>query len=541
VEGRVHQAINGALLNMNHLLLMIAVVALLPGASLAKVLTLPRVFCDHMMLQRELPVPVWGTANAGDEITISFAGQKKKCLADANGNWIANLDPMPASAEPRELNITANNPESGTTTLKCADVLVGEVWLCSGQSNMHFIMGERDKFPGVERGDEEIAKPERPGLRIFSDDGDKVWENRGWQRCGGEALARFSATAFFFGNALHRDLQVPVGLINISRDGTTIQVWTRREFALRNPFTRHYVELEAKHRDEILAFTKAQRDARLARQSGRTDVKEPVPLKSEVEISRFARLSKLYNSLVEPLAPYTLRGVIWYQGESNCSSFETAQAYGSMLPDLIEGWRDRWQQPQMPWYVMQLPCYAGAESANWPWVRQGQWEAAHTQLNVGLANYCDVADATLLHPPQKLQAGERLARLALAKTYGKAIPCEGPKLKSLRREAASLVAEFDDGGAAITLKGGSWNDVELAGNDGVYHPAKATFKGAIAMITCDVVSVPKAIRYGWRAVFTPSLFNGAGLPAAPFAMLIGNDGKLQPGVVAAGRPQPRPL
>jgi sialate O-acetylesterase len=522
---------------MNRLLLMIAMVALLPGASLAKALTLPRVFCDHMVLQRESPVPVWGTANAGDEITVSFAGQKKKCRADANGNWTASLDPMPASAEPRELSITAINPKSGTKTLKCTDVLVGEVWLCSGQSNMHFIMGKRDKFPGVEQGDEEIAKPERSGLRIFSDDGDKVWENRGWQRCGGEALARYSATAFFFGNLLHRELQVPVGLISISRDGTSVQVWTRREFALRDPFTKRHVELQAKHRAEINAFTKALRDARMARQSGRTDVREPVPLNNELELSRFSRIAKLYDSLIEPLAPYAIRGVIWYQGESNCSSLESAQAYGSMLRSLIEGWRDRWHQPQMPWHVMQLPCYAGAESENWPYVRQGQWEAAQALSNVDLATYCDVADPTLLHPPQKLAVGERLARLALAKTYGKAIPCEGPKLKSLRREAASLIAEFDEGGAAITLKGGAWSDVEIAGNDGVYRPAKATFKGAIATIKCDAVSEPKAIRYGWRAVFTPSLFNGAGLPAAPFAMFIGDDEKPQPGLVAPARPQ----
>jgi len=523
---------------MNRFLSIVAILALFHGAPLASALTVPRIFCDHMVLQRELPVPVWGTANAGDEIVVTFAGQTRKVRADADGMWTASLDPMPASAEPRELTITSSSPKSGTKTLKCNDVLVGEVWLCSGQSNMHFIVGKRDKFPGVEHGEEEIAMPERPGLRIFSDDGDKVWEDRGWQRCGGEALARFSATSFFFGNALHRELQVPAGLINVSRDGTSIQVWTRREFALRNPFTRHYVELEAKHRDDIIAFTKAQRDARLARQAGRTDVPEPVPLNNELELSRFSRVAKLYDSLIEPLAPYAIRGVIWYQGESNCSSLETAQAYGSMLRDLIEGWRDRWHQPHLPWHVMQLPCYAGAESETWPHVRQGQWEAARTLSNVDLAAYCDVADPTLLHPPQKLAAGERLARLALAKTYGKAIPGEGPKLKSLRREATSLVAEFDDGGAAITLKGGVWNDVELAGNDGVYCPAKATFKGNIATVTCDAASQPKAIRYGWRAVFTPSLFNGAGLPAAPFAISIGNDGKLQPGLVTAGRSQP---
>lgn len=521
---------------MNHLLSsLIVLLALVNGAASAKGLTLPRIFRDHMVLQRDMAVPVWGTADAGAEVTVNFSGQRKIVRTDAKGHWTVHLDPMPASAEPREFIVTVNHGEASATTLKYLDVLVGEVWLCSGQSNMHFIMGKRDKFPGVEHGEEEIAKPERPGLRIFSDDEDKIWGNRGWQRCGGEALACYSGTAFFFGNVLSRGLQVPVGLINVSRDGTSVQVWTPRAFALRNPYTKNNVELAAKHRDDIEAFLKAQRDARLARQAGRTDVREPVPVNDELELSRFSRVGKLYESLIEPFAPYAFRGVIWYQGESNCSSLEAARAYGSMLRDLINGWRDRWQQPQMPWYVMQLPCYAGAEAEAWPYVRQGQWETARVLNDVGLANYCDVADPTLLHPPQKLTAGERLARLALAKTYGKAIPCGGPKLISLRRETNSLVAGFEDGGSPLTLKGGAWNDVEIAGDDGIYHAARATFTGNVAVITSEFVREPSAVRYGWLAVFTPSLFSGDSLPAAPFAMYIDNDGRLQPGLVMGDR------
>ncbi|HEX4149382.1 MAG TPA: sulfatase-like hydrolase/transferase, partial [Pirellulales bacterium] len=489
-------------------------------------LALAPIFRDHMVLQGDLPAPIWGTAPAGARITVAFAEQTKSTDADAQGQWLVKLEPLTTSREPRELSVSMTLP-TATSALQIKDVLVGEVWLCSGQSNMAWTVGKTDKYPGVEQGEEEIAKPERAELRIFSDDAAAGWDARGWQRCGGDALRHFSATAFYFGDAVQRELRVPVGLVNVSRGGTSVQLWTRREFAMRNPVSRKYMELFEQHRAEIRELSKQSIRAR------RSGAPEPQAESEEMAIARRFPGPALYDSLIEPLAPFAVRGVVWYQGEANGSLLATAEPYASLLRDLIEGWRDRWSQPHMPWYVVQLPCYGGPKGADWPYVRHGQWEVAHTLPNVGLATICDVTDASNLHPPQKLETGQRIAKLALAKTYGKPLPGEGPTVASARREGDELVLKFADGGSPITLRGGAWNDVELAGTDGAYHPAKASFEGDRATVASEAVKVPTALRYGWRTVFTPSLYNEAGLPTAPFAIVVEADGKFRPGLAAA--------
>lgn len=314
----------------------------------AQELSLPAIFRDHMVLQRDVPVPVWGTAKPGSAITVKFADQEKTAQAGVDGTWQVELKPMAANASSRVLTVE---------NVTFEDVLVGEVWLCSGQSNMQFVVGKRDQYPGVEHRKEAIEKPERKGLRLFTDDGLPVWEKRGWQQAGGEAVARFSATAFFFGERLHRELGVPVGVINVSRGGSVIQTWTQEPFALRNPFTKHYVDLMNDSREEILAFNTATHEARLAKIAGKKNIPKVTPLSEELDIARLFRLGVCYDLFVEPVAPYAIRGVIWYQGESNGKWLKMAKTYNTMLPDLIEGWRNRWGQPEMPWYVMQLPSF----------------------------------------------------------------------------------------------------------------------------------------------------------------------------------------
>lgn len=503
-------------------LLALAGLVATANLCLSNDIALPSIFRDHMVLQQGVAVPVWGKADPDTEVLIKFAGQIKATRASKQGDWMVHLDPMPASGKPEELSI-------GSKVIR--DVLVGEVWLCSGQSNMRWIVGAIDRFPGVEGGETEIAAPEDSEFRLFSDDGEEIWQQRGWQRAGGEHVARFSATAYFFGKMLRRQLAVPVGVINVSRGGTSVQAWTPREFALRNPFTRHYVELEAKSRDIIREYNANQREIREARQAGRKGVQQVVPLDPELEIARLFHVGNLYDAHIEALAPFAVRGVVWYQGESNASRIKTAQAYGSMLRDLIEGWRDRWGQPDMPWLVMQLPCWDGATSVPWPWVRQGQWETSRIVPNVSLATTCDVSDSSNLHPAQKREAGERLARLALAKTYGQSVVAHGPTPTGFHTDGDRLVLSFESGGADITVKGDRWNDIELAGEDGIYHPAQATFTGNAATISTPAVKAPRAVRYGWSPVFEPTLFNAAGLPAPPFALWMDNTGNVRPGIL----------
>ena len=489
---------------------------------MAQSISLPGIFRDHMVLQRDMPVPVWGRAKAGAAVAVSFAGQTKTTWADDRGNWTLQLDPLPASSEPREMRV-------GDFVIR--DVLVGEVWLCSGQSNMRWIVGRVGKFPGVEGADEEIARPESPGLRLFSDDGEEMWQQRGWQRAGGEQVARFSATAYFFGQMLHGELGVPVGVINVSRGGTSVQAWTRREFALRNPFTRHYVELEGRSRDIIRDYNAAQRQSAAGPSGGTEGFGTTCGARSGDRDRALFQVAHLYDAHIEPLAPFAVRGVVWYQGESNAGRLKTAQAYGSMLQDLIEGWRDRWGQPEMPWLVMQLPCWDGATSGPWPWVRQGQWEVARTLSNVSLATTCDVSDSGNLHPAQKREAGQRLARLALAGTYGNSIVAQGPSPK----KAASRQGEFAD-----RLRQRRRSDRtqrqpldrcrnrrrgrRLSAGAGHIHR-----RHRYGLQRCGQKALCRPLRLALSS--TPSLFNAAGLPAAPFALWIDQDAQTRQGTL----------
>lgn len=471
-----------------------------------------------MVLQAGVPVPIWGKANPGETVSVEFADQKKTCQVGADGHWSVKLDALAVSAQPRVLKV-------GSRVL--ADVLVGEVWLCSGQSNMQWLVGKLGSFPGVEHGEEEIAAPERPNLRLFSDEKDPNWKARGWRHCGGEDLRAFSATAYFFGKALQRELGIPVGLINSSRGGSSIQSWTPKDYALRNPVTRHYLNLFQQHHDDINAFNQAHNRARLAREAGRANIVFPSPLPRELEISRRFSGTTLFDNCIDPIAPYALRGVVWYQGESNASFPETARVYDSMLRDLIEGWRARWGQTNLPWVLVQLPCWTSNEETNWPWVRQGQLVASQTIPQVSMVTTCDFGDVTNLHPPQKRELGERLVTLVLARIHGRNLVCSGPTVQSVRRLGAKLRVEFATGGAPIRFRNGAWDNVEMAGEHGVFHPATAMLTADAAVLASDAVALPSALRYGWTNVFRPSLFNEAGLPASPFALVVGPDGTFQ--------------
>jgi lysophospholipase L1-like esterase len=430
------------------------------------------------------------------------------------------LDALSVSAQPRELKV-------GSHILK--DVLVGEVWLCSGQSNMEMPVGDLENatyngggaYRGVENWRQETALPDRVELRLFRDDKQPAWKARGWRHCEGEDLSSFSATAYFFGKVLQSKLDVPVGLIDVSRGGASIQSWTPKNFALLNPVTRYYANVFQQHRDQINAFNQANEKARLAREAGKKDSVFPPPLPPDLALAnRFGGVASLFDHFIEPLAPFAVRGTVWYQGESNGDCPESAQAYDSMLRDLIDGWRARWGKPQMSWFLVQLPGWNSPYSVHWPWVRQGQLIASQNIPRVSLVTTCDLGDGADLHPPQKSEVGERLAKLVLARTYGKNLVCSGPVVKSVCRSDAKLCVEFATGGAPIYLKGGAWNNVEIAGEDAVFHPATATFTNAVAMVLSDAVKYPCALRYGWTNEFRSSLFNEAGLPASPFALVV---------------------
>jgi sialate O-acetylesterase len=503
------------------------ILSILINASLYSVVhaavELPAIFSDHSVLQMECPVPVWGRAKPGERVSVEFAGQKKETSVDAQGNWMIKLEPMLASAEPQTM--TVRSPDSER---KLCDVLVGEVWLCSGQSNMYHPIGKMSCSVGVTGGAAEIARPEQAELRLYCNANHKDWKNAGlsgWQRANSTSLPPFSSTAYFFGKAIQTDLKVPVGLINISAGGSPISPWTPKEAALKVPIVHHYHELFEENKVEIEkhnALMNRYQEVWRQRAAGGPTTNPPPTLPGPLPYNLFMaqRLGGpfgLFEGLIAPIVPYALRGVIWYQGEANADNLELSLHYDEMLRTLITSWRDRWGQPKLPFYFVQLPCWENSQYAStWHVNRQGMLNVLRSMADVGMVVTADVGDVHNLHPANKRPVGERLALWALAKTYGKPVVCSGPLVREIAAEGDKLRVEFDTYGSALKLHGPTWNDLEVAGEDGLYYPATATVSANMAIVASPSVRQPVSVRYGWKSVFTPTLFNTEGLPASPF-------------------------
>lgn len=491
----------------------------LPGLLAAELpdLVLPAVFTDHMVLQCDLPARFWGRAAPGALVEVTMLEHRAQALADATGTWRLELPAMAASSVPQSVRITAEH-RGQRQQQHLEDVLVGEVWFCSGQSNMEWTVGKIMHYPGVDGGEAACAKPTRRQLRIFSDAEQAVWKQRGWKPAGGEDLRAFSATAYFFGAHLQRELAVPVGLIHVSRGGSPIQQWIPETFALRDPVIRHYSTIFRTHRVEIEAYGAALHRYHSARRSAETTAVRPEPLPPELDTARGYYGHGLFEHLVQPLVDFPVRGVLWYQGEANAAHEDVAAAYDGMLGQLFAGWRTAWQRPDLPFYVVQLPFWEAPEARYWHRLRDSQYRAARQDAKVYLVPIMDLCDPGDLHPPQKRPVGERLARRALVETYGRPGVGRGPEVIGWEKEGAGLRIHWDDGGAPIQLPDGTWTGVELAGPDGVFHPATAVFEGNEARVTAAPVLDPVALRYGWAPIFRPSLFNAAGFPAPPCAL-----------------------
>ncbi len=467
-------------------------------------LSLPSVFSDHMILQRETGVPVWGFAYPGTEVTVSFAGQQKTAIAGSDRQWLVQLDAMQASGVSRTLTVSAPGAES----IEFADVLVGEVWLCSGQSNMYRPIGGIPDLANsaVEGYEEVLALPENPNIRLFCDDGHPLWTARQWQRANSETLNLFSAVGYFFGKKISDDLNIPVGLILLSRVGTTIQAWTPEEYALLAPVTAVYRALYEANREEIIAYNQAE---------------APKPeLSYDLQVARtFASVGGLYENWMAEQVPFAIRGVLWYQGESNGTWEPTAHYYDDMLQVLADGLRAVWNRPQMPFYFVQLPIWGGTTSEFWPWIRQSMLNASLCITNSGMAVTVDVGDPSNLHPANKKPVGERLALWALNNTYN--LPCvySGPLPSGAASEAGGVRVQFNTYGSTLSLPSGTWIDIEAAGIDGIFYPATASVGTSNALISCSQVTTPVMVRYGWKSTFTPTLFNTNGLPASPFCFI----------------------
>ncbi|MHB8972189.1 MAG: sialate O-acetylesterase [Pirellulaceae bacterium] len=480
---------------------------------------LPHVLGSNMVLQRDAPIRFWGWAAPGEKVTVACAGTEADATADARGEWQLSLPPL-AAGGPHTVTVR------GTNTIELTNVLVGEVWVCSGQSNME--MGIGVCFDAQE----EIAKADRPEIRLFdvpkvpagepADDVDTTWQVCSPATVAAGGWGGFSAVAYYFGCELHKELGIPVGIIDTSWGGTIIEPWTPPEGFAAVPAVKNFLDVianaDAEYRkaqaaatDAIAEWVPVSRQAIAA--GGHVP---PPPAWPGHPLNSHAQATGLYNGMVHPLVPFAIRGAIWYQGESNRAD---GMLYHEKMKALIAGWRSVWKQGDFPFYYVQLaPFIYGSED---PAILARCWEAQTATLavkNTGMAVTVDISEIRDIHPRNKRDVGKRLALWALAKDYGKTdLVYSGPLYKSMAVEEGKVRLAFDYTGSGLVSRDGkdlSW--FEIAGADKVFVPATATIDGANVLVGSEKVAAPVAVRFGWSQQAEPNLSNKEGLPASPF-------------------------
>ena len=469
--------------------LLILCILLVVSASLSAEVILPKVIGHNMVLQRLKTVPIWGTASPGEKITVSFGAQRKETIASDSGKWVVKLNPMEASELPREMII------SGTNTIKLKNILVGEVWLCSGQSNMEYAMRKNSKIQGTVKGkkplEDDLLTANNPNIRIFlvkrkymSPDS----THNGWDQASGTALKDFSAVGYFYAKEMYQKLHIPIGMISSAVPGSRIEPW-----------------IEAKR----LEISPKMKDGKVL-ESLTSDGGDP---------------GKFYNTMIEPLIPFSIRGFLWYQGESNCFLNENIR-YAYKFKTLIESWRSDWGNLNMPFYFVQIAPYNYSSSKDVrphsPENLPEMWEAqslALTLPNTGMITITDLVDSIVdLHPAYKWEVGRRLSLVALNKTYGfTEIISSGPTFKGMKITKNKIEVTFTNTGSGLISRNGKPLDwFTIAGADGKFVPAKAEIIGDKVIVSSPEVKSPVAIRFAWNEAAQSNFINKEGLPAVPF-------------------------
>jgi len=502
--------------------------AALPLALSAEV-KLPAVVGDHMVVQQDTPVSIWGWAAKNEQVTVRLAGQEKKARASADGKWRVVFDPLKAGGPALEMTVRG---EKGPDIV-VKDILVGEVWLCSGQSNMEWPLSS------IASPTPEILRADHPNLRLFlvpkhTSDRPKEDVQAKWTVCTPETARPFSAIAYYYGLELHKKLGVPVGLIESAWGGTDIEPWTPPAGFAAIPETKPLLDKQlAKYGDYRKDLEKAVPvwDAWLH------DVQKALKAKSEIPVEPAngdfpvspydnpQAPTTLYNGMIHALTPFAIRGAIWYQGENNRND---GLFYEKKMEALIRGWREVWKLGDFPFYYVQIAPF------NYGYDRDTKgspvldlmrlpllWEAQANVLrlpNTGMAVVTDIADLGDIHPRNKKDVGARLALWARAKTYGeKDLVYSGPMYKSMTIEGNQAKVTFDHAGGGLMTNDGqppTW--FEIASDDHIFYRAEAEISGDKVVVRSPRVAAPKAVRFGWSQLATPNLANKEGLPASPF-------------------------
>jgi sialate O-acetylesterase len=493
----------------------IAALLLCSGALLrADVIPAP-LFTNNAVLQRDKPIPVWGTADPGEKISVTFAGHTVATMADATGRWHAILPAQPATATPSDLVITGNN------TLRLTNILVGEVWIASGQSNMEFIVSN-----SYDAAIDIPASAQFPLIRHFKiarkiSETPSATSSGTWQVAGPKTTGSFTAVGYYFALDLCTVLGVPVGIINSTWGGTFIEPWMDTD-TLNAPA---FADLRKSWQESISTY-----DAALAKSNADHAVWLSQKTAAETNGQAFTAIepkppsawgrgaggndipSGLYNGMINPLVPYALRGAIWYQGENNTGYHSD---YHALFSAMITGWRAQFNQGDFPFYWVQLANYASPTDTNWAFLREAQTQTLslpHTCQAVTI----DIGNVRDIHPRNKKDVGRRLARLALKRDYGINVADSGPVFVKAEREGAGYRVSFTEINGGLIATQNELGGFELAGVDKVFHPADAKIAGDTVLVTSADVSDPVAVRYAWHNGPLAGLFNKEGLPAVPF-------------------------
>ncbi|MEI6646764.1 MAG: sialate O-acetylesterase [bacterium] len=520
---------------------------------------LARVFGDNMVLQREKPVPIWGWADKGQSVTVGFAGQKKTATAGADGRWCVLLDPLPANKMPAELIV------QGATTRVFTNVLVGEVWVMSGQSNMEMellasqdfqaervkatypairhlkVMNESASFPAddLPRGDWKFARPDRYEIDPFIPN-DKPGGD--WTVCAPDTCGNYTAAGYYFARELMRALDVPVGIVNATWGGTKIEQWISADGFRSVPELKAlsakvdaYISTTEEGRKRYHAYFEALKQWLPAAEAAvATGARLPAPVPEpwlSANPRQWLKPTTIFNGMIHPISPYPIRGFLWYQGEGNASENET---YVQKMTALIGGWRRLWGQDEAPFYFVQLPGYTLSQRLpqggdGWASIREAQLKVSQRVPRTGMAVTIDIGDEKSIHPGNKLDVGRRLALLALARTYGKPVADSGPIYRSMKIEGDKIRIGFDHAGKGLFIgektateppkpvASGTLKWVAIAGADKQWRWAETAVEGSELVVFASGLGSPVAVRFGYTInPQGPWLYNLEGLPASPF-------------------------
>jgi sialate O-acetylesterase len=526
-------------------------------------IALSNVFGDHMVIQRDTKVPVWGTGSPGGKVTVQFAGQSKTAVVEATGRWRLDIGPYSASSEPRDILVN-----SGDNTLRITDVLVGEVWLASGQSNMGSPVNSLTDAADV------LKKAQDQELRFFMVTRKTASEPQSdlkgkWEISSPEAAKNFSAVAYFFASEIRKNQKCPVAVLQAPWGGTSIETWISLEGLKMNPPEAKMLQqwdkaveqyLKIKENPQFVAdyekdlklwqlevapaYNAAMKEYNKAISEGKPVNKRPQPSRPEPNnpdpmgmpspSRRPGTPTVNFNGMIAPLVPFAIRGLIWYQGENNGSA---GLEYRTLMPRLIEDWRNQWKQPgaakNFPFLYVQLPsCGIDSEPVaekGWPFLREAQLMALRV-TKTGMAVTIDIGDPKNVHPADKIDVGQRLALIARKVAYGENIVASGPIYKGfVVKQGGKVEIRFSETGSGLTIGQSPWYapGVEpfpkdkligffIAGNDKKWVEANARIEGQNVIVSSPEVPVPVAVRYGWASSPRCNLYNMEGLPASPF-------------------------